>query len=373
MVVTKINVELGERSYEIMVGDSLLGGLDAVLGDIVQARGWRRAAVVTDANVSTLFAGPVSGALTRSGLKTLVISIEPGEKSKSLPGAMRLIDFFADAAVTRSDVVVALGGGVVGDLAGFAASVFKRGVDLLQLPTTLMSQVDSSIGGKTAVNLDIGKNLVGSFFQPSAVIADVGALASLPPGEYASGLAEVVKYRFLKPEAFETWAASSVENLAGRDPEELRSVVAACARIKAEIVSADERDTGLRAVLNYGHTLGHALEAVTGYEGSYTHGGAVSVGMVFAALVSEAAGLAAPGLALGHRALLKSLGLPVAPFAPAPPFEALIPYIARDKKNRGDITLVLLRKEGDPVVHEGLEWETLTACYARLLEDSWSG
>lgn len=366
MTVEKIVVELGERSYEVTIGVGLLGSIDKVLGDLVRERRWRKAAIITDDNVGALYAGLVSTGLGRAGLRTATFSVEAGEKSKSMESALRVIDFLAVEDITRSDVVVAPGGGVVGDLAGFAASVFKRGIDLVQLPTTLMSQVDSAIGGKTAVNLDTGKNLLGSFHQPAAVFSDIGALESLPPREYSSGMAEVAKYTFLRPGAF--GAGGALKRLAGRDPSELLPVVAACARIKAEVVSVDERDTGIRAILNYGHTLGHALEAATEYEGSYTHGSAVSVGMVFAALVSEAIGLASEGLAERHRQALGGVGLPVAPFPPAPRFETLAPFMARDKKNRGVTTMVLLEEEGSAAVRAGLDPEVLASSYDRMVE-----
>jgi 3-dehydroquinate synthase len=200
------------------------------------------------------------------------------------------------------------------------------------------------------------------------VICDVETLRSLETRDYTSGLAEVAKYGFINPNVFPDAIETSVEQIKVLDPAVLVSVVATCAGMKSEVVSADEREAGLRAVLNYGHTLGHALEAATEYEGAYTHGEAVSVGMVFAALVAESVGLASGGLSERHVLVLKSLGLPVAPLAPAPGFEALVGHIAQDKKSRGDLTMVLLEKEGSPVVRGGLEWDTLDDCYTRLLE-----
>jgi 3-dehydroquinate synthase len=231
-----------------------------------------------------------------------------------------------------------------------------------------MAQVDSSIGGKTGVNLEQGKNLVGTFHQPVAVICDIEALWSLPQREYSSGLAEVAKYSFLMPDVFAPPVESSGDLL--RDPRHpgVATVVMTCAWIKAQVVSADERDRGPRVVLNYGHTLGHALEAVTEYKGTYTHGEAVSVGMVFAAQVAEALGVSSPGLAERHRQVLVKLGLPTRPADPAPGFDSLAGHLAQDKKNQGDLTMVLLEEEGSPVVRGGIDREVLESCYGRLLE-----
>ncbi len=364
----RIPVELGERAYEVLVGAGLLGRMDELLAVLHESHAWRRAALVTDTNVGPLYSDSLASGLERLGVDVAAVSIEAGEKSKSVASALQVVDFLADSLVTRSDLVVALGGGVVGDLAGFAASIYKRGIDLLQVPTTLMAQVDSSIGGKTGVNLDSGKNLVGTFHQPVAVLCDFEVLATLPARGYASGLAEIAKYSFIRPGAFTSTAQDFTDGLLARVPAVLASVVKTCAAIKAGVVSVDERDTGPRAVLNYGHTLGHALEASTEYEGSYTHGEAVSVGMVFAALVAEALALAEEGLAERHRSALESIGLPVAPTKPAPAFETLAGHIAQDKKSTGGITMVLLQREGEPVVRGGLEPGILAGCYKSMVK-----
>ncbi len=368
MDVEKVSVELADRSYNVLVGASLLGRVDRLLTDLLLSRGWRRAAVITDKNVGPLYSGMVAGSMSRAEMEVTVASIEAGEKSKNSRTAMALVDFLTRSLISRTDLVVALGGGVVGDLTGFAASVYKRGVDLLQVPTTLMAQVDSSIGGKTGVNLEQGKNLVGTFHQPVAVVCDVEALRSLPQREYSSGLAEVAKYSFLMPDVLATPIESSGELL--RDPRHpgIAPVVITCAWIKAQVVSADERDRGLRVVLNYGHTLGHALEAGTEYEGAYTHGEAVSVGMVFAAQVAEALGVSRPGLAERHRKVLVKMGLPTRPADPAPDFDSLAGHLAQDKKSKSDLTMVLLEEEGSPVVRGDIDRDVLASCYDRLLE-----
>ncbi|MBU4301352.1 MAG: 3-dehydroquinate synthase [Actinobacteria bacterium] len=355
-------VELGPRSYTVFVGDGLLGGA----GELLVEDSWRRALVVTDDNVGPLYADTVTGSLRRAGLEVASISIEPGEGSKSVHKAFELLDFLTGSGMRRADLLVALGGGVVGDLAGFVASVYKRGVPVLQVPTTLMAQVDSSIGGKTGVNLPRGKNLVGTFHQPVAVICDVDTLETLPEREYRSGLAEVAKYSFLRPELWPVPLAESADLLKELDKEELATVVNLCAGIKARIVSADEYDTGVRAVLNYGHTLGHALEAATGYE-TYTHGEAVSVGMVFAAHVAAEVGITDGGLVDRHLEVLASLGLPVAPYPPAPEFERVLDAMWQDKKSRGGLTMVLLAGEGNAMVRHDLDTAVLAECYQRLM------
>ena len=358
-----VRVELGERGYDVTVGEGLLWRLE----DFFAGRPWKKAALVTDGNVGPLYARIASGSLESAGLEPTVIEVPAGENSKSAGTAFRLVDSFIDAGLSRSDVVVALGGGVVGDLAGFAASVFKRGVAVVQVPTSLMAQVDSSIGGKTAVNLPAAKNQVGTVWQPAAVVCDVTVLGTLPEREFTSGLAEVAKYGFLTVRPWGSSFRRDASSAPGAGTPGLLRLVAECVREKADLVSADERDGGVRRHLNYGHTLGHALEAAAGYSGRYTHGEAVSIGMVFAALVSEAVGLAPPGLAEGHRELLGSLGLPVAPFPPAPTYGELASIIALDKKGAGDVAMVLLEGMGVPRVERGLAPSLLEGCYRQLL------
>ncbi len=364
----RVTVELGDRTYGVMVGAGLLEHVDEVLADLREAAGWNHALLISDDNVGLLYSEMAEAGLRRLGVEVSEVLVEPGERSKSPETALRLVDSMATSLLERSDLVVALGGGVVGDLAGFAASVYKRGVDLVQLPTTLMAQVDSAIGGKTAVNLEVGKNLAGTFHQPVAVVCDVELLSTLTEREYRSGLAEVAKYTFLEPDRFPRPFEGTADRLASRGTEALLDVVPACAGIKAGTVSADEFDRGVRTHLNYGHTLGHALEAVTEYEGTYTHGEAVAVGMLFAALVAEELEVAAGGLAARHRAALERFGLPVAPLDPAPGFEVLWDHILQDKKSSGGTKMVLLEAEGRPLVRGQLHPRTLAECYARLVK-----
>jgi 3-dehydroquinate synthase len=358
-----VHVDLGRRSYNIHVG----GGLLDTLGELVEPGSWKKALVVTDANVRALHGGCLLESLERLVSSVELFEIATGESSKNPDTALELIDAMVRFGLTRADVVVAFGGGVVGDLAGFAASIYKRGVACLQVPTTLMSQVDSAIGGKTGVNLPAGKNLVGSFHQPVAVVCDVRALATLPAREFRSGLAEVVKYALIGPAdrvaALEELAPGLRAGEAGE--EELVDIVSECACDKAAVVAADEFDTGMRAILNYGHTLGHALETGTGYEGVYSHGEAVAVGMVFAAIVSERLDAGPRGMADVYRGLLSSLGLPTAPFQPVPDFDVMLRAMAHDKKSTGQLTMVLL-ENGKPVARDGLDADMLARCFKEL-------
>ncbi|MBN2169347.1 MAG: 3-dehydroquinate synthase [Actinobacteria bacterium] len=363
MDIKHVRVELGKRSYTVLVGSEIMNEIPFLLGE----RGWHKAAIVTDSNVGPLYLEKVERTLSRAGIEIGPVMVEAGEDSKSMDEAIRVLNYLSSREMTRGDLVIGLGGGVVGDLAGFAASIFKRGLDLLQVPTTLMSQADSSIGGKTGVNLPSGKNLVGTFYQPLAVIADVEMLKTLKTREFKSGLAEVAKYRFLKPDGWPGTLVDFEKALQGEEETFLVEMVSRCAEIKAEVVSRDEWDTGLRAVLNYGHTLGHALETISEYKGTYTHGEAVSIGMVFAALVSKELGIAEDDLVKEHQELLRSVDLPIAPFDPSPEFDKLFEIMLQDKKSRGSLTMVLLEKDGIPLVERGLGRETLWKSYRELI------
>lgn len=364
-----VRLELGPRSYSVWIGDGLLSRL----GGLIPRGSWRTAAVVTDSNVGPLYAERALEALRAAGLETMLLEIPAGEGSKTAERALEVIDWLIDAGLTRSDLLVALGGGVVGDLTGFAASIFKRGTALVQLPTTLMAQVDSAIGGKTAVNLPAAKNLLGTFHQPIAVVCDIDALATLDARDFSSGLAEVAKYSLITEQEWGSEFRASPGQVDASSPERLAELVAHCAGEKARLVSADECDTGVRHYLNYGHTLGHALEAASGYDGSYSHGESVSVGMVFAALVAERSGVSSVGLAARHIELLKALRLPVSPLGAVPAFDTLEEFIKRDKKSTGDLVMVLLEGEGSPVVRHGLDPGLLADCYSRLVSKGPAG
>jgi shikimate kinase / 3-dehydroquinate synthase len=364
-----ITVRLGETSYGISVGQGLLGRIETLL----PSRKWRKGAVVTDDKVGPLYGATAVSRLRGAGLETVMLEIPAGERSKNAGKALEVVDYLMSEGLTRSDAVFALGGGVVGDLVGFAASVFKRGVDLVQVPTSLMAQVDSAIGGKNAVNVAAAKNQVGTFHQPVAVISDVTLLATLPFGEFRSGLAEVAKYSVLTDRDWGRAFREDAGTMADADPARVARVIAECAREKAALVSVDERDQGVRHLLNYGHTMGHALEASGGYGEIYSHGEAVSVGMVYAAMVAEESGTATRGLAARHVELLTALGLPVAPRDPVPSFEEVLVRMSQDKKNTGSSVLVLLEEEGRPVVKRGLDLAMLERCYGRLVAGAASG
>ncbi len=338
-----IPVELGDRRYEILVGD---GVLDAVATALP---GRSRVAVVSQPAVAERYAGPLVAALRQAGAATEIFLMGDGEEAKSLATVESLCRRFAAWGLLRGDAVVALGGGVVGDTAGFTAAAYHRGVACLQAPTTLLAQVDAAIGGKTGVNLPEGKNLVGAFHQPIAVLSDVATLATLPEREYRAGLGEVAKYAFMGDG--ELSATLGDETAAGallaRDTGVLTDVVARSAAIKAAVVSADEHErTGLRATLNYGHTLAHALETVGGY--GLLHGEAVAVGLVFAAELAAVLDRLPPDAPDATRLMLRRFGLPT----DAPDGLAgadLIALMRRDKKAAGGLTFVLPAPGGGPL------------------------
>ena len=356
----RINVGLGDRGYDVVIGSGLLDDLAAHLE--VPA-GAQRAAVVTVGPVAALYAEQVLAGLRAAGLQAYDVVVPDGEEAKSLATLEGLFHRFAAIPLGRGDVVVALGGGVAGDLAGFAAATWHRGVAVIQVPTTLLAQVDSAIGGKTGVNLAEGKNLVGAFHQPNLVIADTSTLATLPPRELRAGLGEVAKYGFIAdPEVLDLLEQRPDAAVAG-DAEILTEVVRRGVAVKARIVAADERESGERALLNYGHTIGHAIETFTGY-GTYRHGEAVALGMVAAARLGELMGLSEAGLADRTVALLDRLGLPTAGLR-ADPAE-LWTLLERDKKARNGVRFVICRRPGDAVLVEAPERRLVDAVLRSL-------
>jgi 3-dehydroquinate synthase len=333
-----LRVALGRRSYPIHIGAGLISSA-ALYAPHVSGGS---AAIVTNEVVAPLYLAKVKSAL--GGARVTEIVVQDGEASKSWQTLNQVFDALLKARCGRDTLVIALGGGVIGDLAGFAAATYQRGVAFLQVPTTLLAQVDSSVGGKTAINHELGKNMIGAFHQPRAVISDVATLDTLPERELRAGLAEVIKHGFALDAAFVAWLESSIEKLVGRDRDALAYAVKHSCELKARIVAADERESGERALLNFGHTFGHAIEAGTGY-GAWLHGEAVATGMVMAAELS---------LLMGHlkktdvgrvRDLLKRAGLPVAGPALAP--ERLIELMALDKKAaKGRTRFVVLEAIG---------------------------
>jgi len=357
-----VRVELGARSYDIHVGHGLIERAGALMLPVMRQK---RAFVVTDANVAPLHLGRLLAALDAAGIAHGHVVLPAGEHTKSFSHLERLLDAMLDARCERGTMVVALGGGVIGDLAGFAASILLRGVDFVQVPTTLLSQVDSSVGGKTGINTRQGKNLVGSFHQPRLVLADIGALATLPARELRAGYAEVVKYGVIDDDAFFAWLEDNGAAVLAGEPAAVRRAVVTSCEAKARIVAADERESGLRALLNLGHTFGHALEAETGYGPELLHGEAVAIGMVMALELSARLGLAPAADAARLRRHLAACGLPVAPRAVSNrrwDAARLIGHMGGDKKVQdGRVTFVLARGIGRAFLSRDVPPEALQA------------
>jgi 3-dehydroquinate synthase len=323
----------------------------------------RRAAVVTNTTVAPLYAGSLEAALERAGATVQRITLPDGEAHKSWQTLDLIFEALLEAQADRRTVLVALGGGVVGDMAGFAAATYQRGVPHLQVPTTLLAQVDSSVGGKTAINHPLGKNMVGAFHQPLAVVADTAVLASLPSREYAAGLAEVAKYGAIHDLQFLGWLEANAQALCARDAAALAHAIRRSCEIKAVIVGEDERESGARALLNFGHTFGHAIESAKGY-GEVLHGEAVATGMALAARLSARQGRIPERDAQRLIALLERLGLDVSVprFAP----EKWLEFMGRDKKNEsGRITLILLDALGRGTIVKDTPPEELRAFLAQ--------
>ena len=344
--------DAADRSYDIHVGRGILHAV----GPAVRAGGADRAVVVADAAVAATHAAGVAESLRAAGVVAATVTLPAGEASKSIAGAGRLWDALADLAIDRRTHLVAVGGGVAGDLCGFAAATFGRGLAVWQVPTTVVAQVDSAIGGKTGINLAAGKNLVGAFWQPRGVIADIDTLATLPAREFVSGFAEVVKYGMILDEAFFGWLEGNVGPLLAQDPAALAHAVERSAALKAGVVERDERElTGLRAVLNYGHTFAHAYETAAGY-GTLLHGEAVAIGMARAARLARDLGRVSDDLVARQDRLLRGLGLPVDPPSGTDlPVETLLAIMGRDKKAvGGELRFVLPSRIGHVDVVDGV-------------------
>jgi 3-dehydroquinate synthase len=338
-----VTVPLGERTYPILVGKGLLPALGRHCKRLELGR---RCAVVSDAHVAPLYAESALAALGAAGFEPILLTVPPGETSKSLRMVMKACDQLAAHRLERKSFIVALGGGVVGDLAGFLAAIYLRGVPFVQVATTLLAQVDSSVGGKVGVNLPAGKNLVGSFYQPRLVLCDLQTLNTLPDREFRAGLAEVIKYGIIYDAALFARLERDLPRLLRRDSKVLAEVVARCCEIKAEVVGQDETETGLRAILNFGHTIGHAIENISGY-GKYLHGEAIAIGQVAAARLStELTGLP-PAEAGRIKELFVRAGLPVEIQLRAAAQARLLAAMRLDKKvSGGEIKFVLARRLG---------------------------
>ena len=351
-----VPVGLGERAYEVVIGHGLVDQAGERIRPFLKQA---RVAIVSDATVWTLHGARLSAALERAGIACPSVIVPPGEETKSFAGLADLSDRLLALELDRGDLIVAFGGGVVGDLAGFAAAIYKRGIDFVQIPTTLLAQVDSSVGGKTAIDTARGKNLIGAFHQPRLVLADLDVLATLPDREMRAGYAEVIKYGLLGDFAFFEWLEANAAAVLAREPAALAHAVARSVEMKAEIVAEDEKEAGRRALLNLGHTFGHALEAETGYGEALKHGEAVAVGSVLAFRFSAAQGLCSAQDARRAEAAIAASGLPAQltdisdrPF----PAEALVRHMGQDKKAEGGrLTFILARALGDAFVAKDVD------------------
>jgi 3-dehydroquinate synthase len=357
-----VRVALGSRSYPVHIGTGLLRRPELVLAALPQ----RRAAIVTDATVAALYLEPLAAALEAAGAQCARIVVPAGEDHKDWATLDAVFDALLAHRCDRRTAVIALGGGVVGDLAGFAAATYQRGVPFVQAPTTLLAQVDSSVGGKTAINHPRGKNMIGAFHQPLAVVADLDTLATLPDRELRAGLAEVIKHGAIRDAALFGWLEANVGRLLARDADALAHVVRRSVEIKAEVVAADEREAGERALLNFGHTFGHAIEAGLGY-GTWLHGEAVGAGMAMAADLSARVGLLDAASVARLRRLLAQAGLPVAGPKLGP--DRYAELMAVDKKARaGETPFILLERLGAAVIRSDVApaavRATLDACTA---------
>jgi 3-dehydroquinate synthase len=367
----RLSVALGERSYDILVGTTVLAEAGRLMRPVLKSD---RVVVVTDSNVAALHLARLQRALDDAGIRHDSVVVPPGDGSKSLDQLGRLTGALLDRKVERSTTIVALGGGVIGDLAGFAAAITLRGLDFVQVPTSLLAQVDSSVGGKTGINVPQGKNLIGAFHQPRLVLADISILTTLPRREMLAGYAEVVKYGLIRDAGFFHWLEAHGADLVEGDRAALEHAVLESCRAKAAVVAADERESGLRALLNLGHTFGHALEAETGYGDELLHGEAVAVGMVMAFDLSVQRGHCAPEDADRLRRHLAAVGLPTG-FADLAPrhwdVERLIDHMSRDKKvSGGRITFVLTRGIGAAYLDAGVALDEVRALLTGALNDA---
>ncbi len=354
-----VDVALGERAYDIVIGRGVLASLGARVASL---RPGARTAIVTDRNVAKIWLEPAEASLAQAGIAASRIIVDEGEGSKTYGGLQQVSEALIAAKIERNDLVIALGGGVVGDLAGFSAAILRRGVDFVQVPTSLLAQVDSSVGGKTGINSPQGKNLLGAFHQPALVIADTAVLDTLSPRQFRAGYAEVAKYGVLGDEAFFAWLEANHAEIVKGGAAREHAIATSC-RAKAAIVARDERETGDRALLNLGHTFGHALEAATGFSDRLFHGEGVAVGMVLAAQFSAALGMIAPSDAARVERHLAEVGLPthlqdIAGFAQEglADADALMALMAQDKKvRRGRLTFILLEAIGRAVIARDVE------------------
>lgn len=349
--ITKVPVKLGDRSYDILIGAGLI---DRAGSEIASRAKSARVAIVSDQTVAALHLDRLTGSLSAAGIASTPVLVPPGEKSKGFATLETVTNAILAARFERGDIVVAFGGGVIGDLAGFAAGIVRRGMGFIQMPTSLLAQVDSSVGGKTGINTAHGKNLVGVFYQPQLVLADTAVLDTLSAREFRAGYAEVAKYGLIDRPDFFAWLEKNWRGIFDGGPERVEAIAISC-QSKADVVARDERETGDRALLNLGHTFGHALETATNYDSArLVHGEGVSIGMVLAHQFSAKMNLASPDDAARVESHLRAVGLPVSlrdiP-GELPSADRLMDYIAQDKKvARGALTFILTRGIGQSFI-----------------------
>ncbi|MGB7098371.1 MAG: 3-dehydroquinate synthase [Xanthobacteraceae bacterium] len=362
-----VKVALGDRSYDIVIGRGLIASLGA---RVAALRPGAKAAIVTDENVARYHLPAVEAALAEAGVPTSRVIVPVGEGSKSFGVFEQVCEAIIAARIERGDLVIALGGGVIGDLAGFAASVVRRGIDYVQVPTSLLAQVDSSVGGKTAINSAHGKNLIGAFYQPILVIADTAALDTLPQREFRAGYAEIAKYGLLGDAAFFSWLEANWRDVFKGGTAREHAIAVSC-RAKAAIVARDERETGDRALLNLGHTFGHALEAACGFSERLLHGEAVAAGTALAFGFSARLGVISAAEAERAIRHLDQVGLPTRPTdipGGLPSVDRLMDLIAQDKKvKRGMLTFILVRGIGSAFVESGVDPQDVRAFLSEKL------
>lgn len=351
--MAEIQVNLGERTYAIYVGEGLLKDTGKML---IRLKGiGKKTVVITDTTVGKLYGDLVTSSLKEEGFQPFLLRIPPGEKEKSWERVNDLYDRLVDLHLERTSLIIALGGGVIGDLAGFVASTFLRGIPYAQLPTTLLAQVDSSVGGKVAINHPRGKNLIGSFYQPRVVISDLRTLATLPDREFLSGLAEIIKYGVIRDRNLFFFLRENMDKIKRHDLPSLEKAVTRSCQIKAEVVEKDEREEGLRAILNYGHTIGHAIEAATGYS-RFTHGEAVALGMVCAGKISLKMGMLEYQEYDFQKGLLQEAGLPTV--LSDVDRKKIMESMSLDKKIRdGKSRFVLARRMGEVAICDSVKEE----------------
>lgn len=367
----RVHVALGDRSYDIIVGDNAIDDCGEIISAVTKSP---RTIVITDENVAPHWLTKVTQSLESAGLSTKSIILPPGEHTKSYRQLEALLDELLDQGIDRKTTLIALGGGVIGDLTGYAAAIVLRGIDFVQIPTTLLSQVDSSVGGKTGIDTRQGKNLVGAFHQPLCVIADTATLDTLPPRERRCGYAEVIKYGVINDREFFDWLIANGQRVLDGDPDARREAVIRSCKNKAAVVTADEKESGVRALLNLGHTFGHAIEAQVGFDDVLKHGEAVAIGMVMALDMSARLAVAPESARIELKEHLDDVGLPTTLSGLAGDnwtSAALLDHMGRDKKTEGNkLTFILARAIGNSFVAKDVDPEAVAATLDAFISEA---